>query len=95
MENSQNIISALLPFVVLILIFYFFIIRPQRNQQKKHKEMIDNLTKGDKVVTTGGLICEIIKPEDNFFTVRLSDDTTARIVKEYIAYKIDENIQSK
>lgn len=93
MENSQNIVSALLPFVVLILIFYFFIIRPQRNQQKKHKEMIDALAKGDKIVTTGGLVCEVIKSEEGFFTVRLNDETTARIVKDYIAYKIEDNIQ--
>ncbi|WP_104698066.1 MULTISPECIES: preprotein translocase subunit YajC [unclassified Helicobacter] len=91
MQNIQNVVSAFLPFVVLILIFYFFIIRPQRNQQKKHKEMIDSLTKGDKIVTTGGFICEVVKAEEKFFTVKLSDDTTARVVKEYIAYKMDDN----
>lgn len=91
MQNMQNIISTFLPFIVLILIFYFFIIRPQRNQQKKHKEMIDSLTKGDKVVTTGGFICEVVKAEEKFFTVKINEDTTARIIKEYIAYKMDSN----
>ncbi len=95
MENTQNIISTLLPFLVLILIFYFFIIRPQRVQQKKHREMIDSLGKGDKVVTTGGLVCEVLKAEEGFFSVKLNDETIARVAREYIAYKIDENTQKK
>lgn len=93
MENTQQILSSLLPFVVLILIFYFFIIRPQRNQQKKHKEMIESLKKGDKIVTAGGFICEVVKPEEGFISVKINDETTARIAREYIAYKVEEQQQ--
>ncbi|CBG40265.1 preprotein translocase subunit YajC [Helicobacter mustelae] len=90
MENVQGILSSLLPFVVLILIFYFFIIRPQRNQQKKHKQMIEELKKGDKIVTNGGFICEVLKPEEGFFSVKLNDETIARVSKDFIAYKVEE-----
>ena len=95
MENrSQNIWVSLLPFVVLFAVFYFFLIRPQRVQAKKHKEMIDSLVKGDKIVTSGGFICEIIKVEETFFSVKLSDDNTAKLSKEHVAYKLDD-IESK
>ena len=61
MENAGNIFTQLLPLVVLIAIFYFLIIRPQQKQAKNHREMIASLSKGDKIVTTGGFIAEVVK----------------------------------
>ncbi|TPH32913.1 preprotein translocase subunit YajC [Helicobacter pylori] len=90
MGQIKEILTTLLPFVVLFLIFYFLIVRPQRQQQKKHKEMIEGLTKGDKIVTQGGLIVEVLKAEANFFSVKLNDDTTAKLSKNYVAFKLDE-----
>ncbi|GAA6812118.1 preprotein translocase subunit YajC [Helicobacter pylori] len=90
MGQTKDILTTLLPFLVLFLIFYFLIVRPQRQQQKKHKEMIEGLTKGDKVVTQGGLIVEVLKAEANFFSVKLNDDTTAKLSKNYVAFKLDE-----
>ncbi|WP_199490193.1 preprotein translocase subunit YajC [Helicobacter pylori] len=90
MGQIKDILTTLLPFVVLFLIFYFLIVRPQRQQQKKHKEMIESLTKGDRIVTQGGLIVEVLKAEANFFSVKLNDDTTAKLSKNYIAFKLDE-----
>ncbi|GAA7570532.1 preprotein translocase subunit YajC [Helicobacter pylori] len=90
MGQIKDILTTLLPLVVLFLIFYFLIVRPQRQQQKKHKEMIEGLTKGDKIVTQGGLIVEVLKAEAHFFSVKLNDDTTAKLSKNYIAFKLDE-----
>ncbi|MCQ2856646.1 preprotein translocase subunit YajC [Helicobacter pylori] len=90
MGQIQEILTTALPFGVLFLIFYFLIVRPQRQQQKKHKEMIEGLTKGDKIVTQGGLIVEVLKAEANFFSVKLNDDTTAKLSKNYVAFKLDE-----
>ncbi|WP_208357157.1 preprotein translocase subunit YajC [Helicobacter pylori] len=90
MGQTKEIMTTLLPFLVLFLIFYFLIVRPQRQQQKKHKEMIESLTKGDKIVTQGGLIVEVLKAEANFFSVKLNDDTTAKLSKNYVAFKLDE-----
>ncbi|GAA7568898.1 hypothetical protein JP0023_05830 [Helicobacter pylori] len=92
MGQTKDILTTLLPLVVLFLIFYFLIVRPQRQQQKKHKEMIEGLSKGDKVVTQGGLIVEVLKAEMNFFSVKLNDDTTAKLSKNYIAFKLDEEV---
>ncbi len=90
MGQIKEILTTALPFGVLFLIFYFLIVRPQRQQQKKHKEMIEGLTKGDKIVTQGGLIVEVLKAEANFFSVKLNDDTTAKLSKNYVAFKLDE-----
>ncbi|EIK3790615.1 preprotein translocase subunit YajC [Campylobacter coli] len=87
-ENS--ILTSLLPLVVLFAIFYFLVIRPQQKQAKAHKQMLESLQKGDKIITNGGLICEVVKPEDDFIKVKLNEDNvTAKIAREFIAKKID------
>jgi len=87
---NGDLIGSLLPLIVLFAIFYFLIIRPQQKQQKEHKTMLEALGKGDKIVTNGGLIVEIVKVEENFFTVKSVDDSTLRVAKSYIASKWEE-----
>jgi len=89
MQGGTSMLTSLLPLVVLFAIFYFLVIRPQQKQAKQHKEMIEGLKKGDKVVTTGGLICEVVKPEENFIKVSLNESVIVKVSKEYIAKKID------
>lgn len=88
---AENLIStSWLPLVVLFAIFYFLVIRPQQKQAKAHKQMLESLQKGDKIITNGGLICEVVKPEDDFIKVKLNEDNvTAKISREFIAKKID------
>lgn len=87
-ENS--ILTSLLPLVVLFAIFYFLVIRPQQKQAKADKQMLESLQKGDKIITNGGLICEVVKPEEDFIKVKLNEDNvTAKISREFIAKKID------
>ncbi len=89
MQGQGNILSSLLPFVFLFGVFYFLIIRPQQKQAKEHKEMLNSLTKGDKIVTNGGLICTVVKAEEEFIKVKLNDDTIVKIAKDYIAKKLE------
>ena len=79
----------MLPLLVLFGIFYFLIIRPQQKQAKEHKEMIESLKKGDKIITTGGLIAEVVKPEEDFIKVKLNDDTIVKLSKEYVSKKLE------
>ena len=90
MENAGNVLTQLLPLIVLVAIFYFLIIRPQQTQARKHKEMIANLDKGDKVVTSGGFIVEVVKKEEEFFMVHVNDDTIVKLAKDYVAKKIEQ-----
>ena len=88
-ENS--ILTSLLPLIVLFAFFYFLVIRPQQKQAKAHKQMLESLQKGDKIITNGGLICEVIKPEEDFIKVKLNEENiTARISREFVAKKINE-----
>ena len=88
--QEGNFVASLLPLVVLFAIFYFLVIRPQQKQQKAHAAMIAALEKGDKIITSGGLICEVIKPEDDFIRVKLNDDVIVRVSREFVAKKIEK-----
>ena len=89
MESQGNFLASMLPLLVLFGIFYFLIIRPQQKQAKQHKEMIESLKKGDKIITTGGLYAEVVKPEEDFIKVKLNDDTIVKLAKEYVAKKLE------
>ena len=82
--DSQTL-QSLLPLVVLFAIFYFLIIRPQQKQAKKHKQMVQDLKKGDKILTNGGLIVEISKIETEYMIVKNYDDTQMKLSKEFIS----------
>jgi preprotein translocase subunit YajC len=86
----MEILSQLLPFIFLIAIMYFVIIRPQQKEAKAKQEMIESLKKGDKVVTNGGFIVVVYKVEEKFLSVKLNDDTIAKIAKDSVARKYED-----
>ncbi len=85
MESSADLLSSLLPLVALFAIFYFLIIRPQQKQAKNHKDMIAGLQKGDKIVTNGGLMVEVVKVEETHFLIKNNDGTEMKLAKEFVA----------
>ena len=80
---------SMLEFLVLplgmIAIFYFLLIRPQQKRQKAHQEMINNVKRGDTVVTSGGLLAKVTKVGDQELTIELADNVRVRIVRGMIA----------
>ena len=83
-------LGSFLPLILLFAIFYFLIIRPQQQHQKQHKAMLEALTKGDKIVTTGGLIAEVIKTEEDFIKIKLNDDTMVKLDYGFVSRKIEK-----
>ena len=86
----MQILTQLMPFIFLIAIMYFVIIRPQQQEAKKKKEMIDNLKKGDKIVTSGGFIVEVYKVEEAFFKVKMDDNTIVKLEKDFVLRKFGD-----
>lgn len=58
--SSNPIIGSIFMYGAIFAIFYFILIRPQAQQRRKHDEMVRNLKKGDEIVTTGGLVGEVL-----------------------------------
>jgi preprotein translocase subunit YajC len=62
---SSSGIGQFIPLILIFVIFYFFLIRPQQKKAKEHKQMIENLKRGDQIVTSGGIIGTIDRVMDN------------------------------
>jgi preprotein translocase subunit YajC len=74
-------LTMLLPMVAIAVVFYFLMIRPARNQEKKRQEMLSNLKKSDRVVTSGGLIGIIasIKDKEDEVTLKVDESSNVRL----------------
>ena len=71
-----------IPLILIFVIFYFFLIRPQQKKVKEHKAMVENLKKGDKVVTSGGITGTITRVVDNDkVEVEIADNVTVEVVR--------------
>lgn len=78
-------ISTLAPLAVIFAIFYFLMIRPQQKQQKKHREMLAAIKKGDKVITRGGLMGTVYGIAENVVTLEIAENVKAKFSRDAIA----------
>jgi len=79
-----GLISLALP-LLLLVVFFFLMIRPQQKRLKEHREMVAALSKGDEVVTNGGLGGSIVKVGDAYLTVRIADNVEVNVQKQSVA----------
>ncbi len=84
----QIIVSFLLFLGPLILMTYFLIIRPQKKQQKKHSELLENLQKNDKIETYSGIIATVHSINENYVII-VSEGTKLKINNAAIARKLE------
>ena len=84
---GPNPFGTVFMFGAIFLIFYFLLIRPQRKQQKSHDEMVQSLSRGDEVVTIGGIIGKIVHLTDDRMTIKTADETRLEIERSKIGRK--------
>lgn len=88
--KQPSLFEQLMPFAFIFLIFYFLIIRPQQKRSKTHQEMLTKLSRGDSVLTTGGMLGTIEGLTEKFVTLEISEGVRVRILRSHIASKADE-----
>ena len=72
--------GAFLPLILIFGVFYLLLIRPQQKKVKLHREMVNNLKRGDKIVTSGGIVGTITKVSDNKeLQVQISENTEIKL----------------
>ena len=75
-------IAQFIPLILIFVIFYFFLIRPQQKKVKEHKLMVEGLKRGDKVITTGGIVGTVERIIDNEkVEVNISENVNVEIVR--------------
>jgi len=86
-QGIGGMVASFLPLILIFVIFYFLLIRPQSKKAKEHKQLLDNLKKGDKVMTTGGIygVIEDIDANAVVLKVGIKDDLKIKVNRSYIA----------
>src|SRR5690242_21618883 len=78
----------------LIAIFYFMLIRPQRRQQERHRQLLSSLQRGDRVVTSGGILGEVLHLKDDEVTLK-SGESRLIVARTNIANILNRSVEAK
>ena len=93
---SGSGIGQFIPLILIFVIFYFFLIRTQQKKVKEHKLMVENLKRGDKVVTNGGIVGSIERVIDNDkVEVLISENVKVEVVKSTGIQALVNNTEPK
>lgn len=87
-----DLLGMVLPFVFIFVVFYFLILRPQQRKFKQHQALIAGIRRGDKVVTSGGIIGKVVKvdAEENIIQVEIADDIIVKVMASTISNVITD-----
>lgn len=90
--GEPSALAGLLPILLIGVVFYFLIIRPQQKKYKDHVAMINAVEKGDRVVTSGGIICTVTKidVENDTVQVEIAEGVKVKVVRSTIASVLTE-----
>lgn len=89
--GAASLASSLIPFVLIFGIMWLLLIRPQQKKAKEHRAMIENLRRGDHVITAGGLIGKVAKvKEDGEVEIEIADGVKVRVVRATISNVISK-----
>ena len=98
MEQIQTFFAAYSPIIMLIvmyLAFHFFLIRPQKAEKARWEDMLNNLHKGNKVVTIGGLYGEILEIKDNIIDLKVADQVVLKMARSSVASNLSQGKLAK
>lgn len=76
--------GGLVPIILMFVIFYFLLIRPQQKRNKEHREMISNLKKGDRIITSGGIYGRITAIDDTTLTLEIADKVRIKVARSNV-----------
>jgi preprotein translocase subunit YajC len=83
--QSAGGFSSFIPLILMFVIFYFLLIRPQQKKSKEHREMISNVKKGDRIVTSGGIHGDVTHVGETTMTVKIADKVRIKLARGNVA----------
>ena len=87
----MNGLESFIPIILIFVIMYFLLIRPQQKKIKEHKNMVDNLRRGDQVLTQGGIIGKVSKIKDESeIEVEIAANTKVRVMRSTVVNVINK-----
>jgi preprotein translocase subunit YajC len=94
-QEGANPLMTFMPLLIIIVIFYFFMIRPQVKRQKELRTFRDSLSKGDKIVTTGGIYGKVVEVKDNYVTMQIDENVTIKVDKAAVIKDMSDAPQQR
>ena len=86
--------AQFIPLILIFVIFYFFLIRPQQKKVKEHKAMVQNLKRGDEVVTSGGIIGRVERVfDDGRLQLNISEGVNVEVIKNTVQSHFKKEIK--
>ena len=82
--------ASFVPLILMFVIFYFLLIRPQQKKAKQHREMVNNLKKGDRIMTNGGLYGRIVSLDDETISLEVADKVRVKIGRGYVGSLVQD-----
>ncbi|MBI5121524.1 MAG: preprotein translocase subunit YajC [Rhodospirillales bacterium] len=82
--GGMESLSSLFPLVLIFVLFYFLLIRPQQKKMKEHKNALSQIRRGDKVVTGGGIVGQVLKVQDGEVTVEIAENVKVKVIQDTI-----------
>jgi preprotein translocase subunit YajC len=70
--STEQQLLGFLPIILMFVVLYFLMIRPQMKRAKEHKQMLEALSKGDEVITSGGIVGRVVKVGDGYVTLEVA-----------------------
>ncbi|HEY3275413.1 MAG TPA: preprotein translocase subunit YajC [Syntrophorhabdaceae bacterium] len=86
--GSSSQLMAFLPLILLFVVFYFLLIRPQQKKAKQQKAFLENLKKGDEVVTSGGMYGKITGIANDAVTLEIAEKIRVKVLKSSIVMSV-------
>ena len=83
--GDGGFILSLLPLILIFVVFYFLLIRPQQKRMKDHREMLGSVRRGDRVVTGGGIIGQVVKAGDDELTVEIGEGMRVKVLRSTVS----------
>lgn len=94
-NTSPHFLEQIVPFIFIFCLFYFILIRPAQKRQKKHQNLINELKKGDNVITSSGILGVIYGVTQSFITLEIANNVRIRVLKSNISSLTETETQKK
>lgn len=89
-EGGGNPLTMFIPIIMVFIVFYLLLIRPQQKKSKEHQALLSGLSKGDKVITNGGLYGTISDSKEHVVVLKIAENIKVEVVKSAIATVIEK-----
>lgn len=89
-QSQPSLFASFVPLILIFVIFYFLLIRPQQKKAKEHKILLDSIKRGDKILTSGGMVGKVVKADTEELTVEISEKVNVKIFRSTVSDVINK-----